>query len=254
MSLTHFISYYTDTEYNRIPSPKVRISLDLTQKTGCTALEASVILGKRVVPLSNSTMPYDPQLTEITEILSLDSQSLLHANCPFSCLVMGSLKLPAQLQSPWVKTVMTSNSPWGAIQVAELNSSMMKGSICLDMVDRMLAFRRWMLSLTTANFFEHSRGTWEFPIRQPQPKSTTQDVLYAMPWHHYPVHQIQTKGWLHQGSHWEWAPFQKYEDSKWPRLELVSKTFIHSLYFPYIHIQVKCQGCGNCQSSCTNIC
>jgi len=172
MSLTHFISYYTDTEYNRIPSPKVWISLDLTQKTGCTALEASVILGKWVVPLSNSTMPYDPQLTEITEILSLDSQSLLHANCPFSCLVMGSLKLPAQLQSPWVKTVMTSNSPWGAIQVAELNSSMMKGSICLDMVDRMLAFRRWMLSLTTANFFEHSRGTWEFPIRQPQPKST----------------------------------------------------------------------------------
>jgi len=30
--------------------------------------------------------------------------------------------------------------------------------------------------------------------------------------------------------------------------------FIHSLYFPYIHIQVKYQGCGNCQSSCIHIC
>lgn len=105
MSLNHFISYYTDTEYNRIPSPKVWMSLDLIQKTGCTALEASVILGKWVVPLSNSTMPFDSQLTEITEILSLDSQLLLHTNCPFGCLVMGSLNLPAQLQSPWLKTV-----------------------------------------------------------------------------------------------------------------------------------------------------
>ena len=31
-------------------------------------------------------------------------------------------------------------------------------------------------------------------------------------------------------------------------------SFIHSLYFLYIHIQVKYQGCGNCQSSCINIC
>ena len=31
-------------------------------------------------------------------------------------------------------------------------------------------------------------------------------------------------------------------------------SFFHSLYFPYIHIQVKYQGCGNCQSSCINIC
>jgi len=31
-------------------------------------------------------------------------------------------------------------------------------------------------------------------------------------------------------------------------------SFIHSLYFPYIHIQVKYQGCGNCQSSCKDIC
>jgi len=30
--------------------------------------------------------------------------------------------------------------------------------------------------------------------------------------------------------------------------------FIDSLYFPYIRIQVKYQGCGNCQSSCINIC
>jgi len=28
---------------------------------------------------------------------------------------------------------------------------------------------------------------------------------------------------------------------------------IKSLYFPYIHIQVKYQGCGNCHSSCTII-
>ena len=31
-------------------------------------------------------------------------------------------------------------------------------------------------------------------------------------------------------------------------------SFIHSLHIPYIHIQVKYQGCGNCQSSCINIC
>jgi hypothetical protein len=37
-------------------------------------------------------------------------------------------------------------------------------------------------------------------------------------------------------------------------IDALSKTFIHSLYFPYIHIQVKYQGCGNCQSSCINIC
>ena len=63
-------------------------------------IEASVILGKWVVPLSNSTLPYDSKLTEITEILSLDSQLLFHTNCPFSCLVMGSLNLPAQFHSP----------------------------------------------------------------------------------------------------------------------------------------------------------
>jgi len=37
-------------------------------------------------------------------------------------------------------------------------------------------------------------------------------------------------------------------------IDALSKTFIHSLYFPFIHIQVKYQGCGNCQSSCINIC
>jgi len=31
-------------------------------------------------------------------------------------------------------------------------------------------------------------------------------------------------------------------------------SFIHSFYFPYIHVQVKYQGCGYCQSSCINIC
>ena len=31
-------------------------------------------------------------------------------------------------------------------------------------------------------------------------------------------------------------------------------SFIHSLYFLYIHIQVKYQGSGNCQSSCINNC
>jgi len=30
-------------------------------------------------------------------------------------------------------------------------------------------------------------------------------------------------------------------------------SFIHSVYFPYIPIQVKYQGCGNCQSSCIHI-
>jgi len=37
-------------------------------------------------------------------------------------------------------------------------------------------------------------------------------------------------------------------------LRMVYFAFIHSLYFPYIHIQVKYQGCGSCQSSCINIC
>jgi len=30
-------------------------------------------------------------------------------------------------------------------------------------------------------------------------------------------------------------------------------SFIHSLYFPYIHIQVEYQGCGNCHSCCNSI-
>jgi len=30
-------------------------------------------------------------------------------------------------------------------------------------------------------------------------------------------------------------------------------SFIHSLYFPYIYIQVEYQGCGNCQSCCNNM-
>jgi hypothetical protein len=29
--------------------------------------------------------------------------------------------------------------------------------------------------------------------------------------------------------------------------------FIHSFYFPYIHIQIVYQGCGNCHSFCNNI-
>jgi len=71
-------------------------------------MEASVILGKWVVPLSSSTLSYDSRLTEI---LSLDSQLLLHTNWPFSCLVMGSLNLHAQLHSPWVKTVDDIDTP-----------------------------------------------------------------------------------------------------------------------------------------------
>jgi hypothetical protein len=35
---------------------------------------------------------------------------------------------------------------------------------------------------------------------------------------------------------------------------LFSIFFIHSLYFPYIPIQIKYQGCGNCQTSCIHIC
>jgi len=30
-------------------------------------------------------------------------------------------------------------------------------------------------------------------------------------------------------------------------------SFIHSLYFPYIHVQVEHQGCGICHSCCDNI-
>jgi len=36
---------------------------------------------------------------------------------------------------------------------------------------------------------------------------------------------------------------------------LTGMPFVHpSLYFPYIHIQVKYQGCGNSQSYCKNVC
>jgi len=50
-----------------------------------------------------------------------------------------------------------------------------------------------------------------------------------------------------------WDNVEEHGTARWVADEYIH-SFIHSLHFPYIHMQVEYQGCGDCHSCCNNMC